>query len=83
MRACDDRLCENCYQDNERKRTALVNVSNGLPSNNIGATAAETAVKSMDRLNVCATDIRDATCMHSGHNSCVYLIVNSRSVKTY
>lgn len=45
LRACDDRLCESCYQVNERKSTSLVNVSNGLLSDNIESTAAETAVK--------------------------------------
>ena len=59
-----------------------MNVSNGLPSDNMGATAAESAVKSMDMLNVCAIDIR-VQLVCGVATIVVYLIVNSRSVKTY
>ena len=45
MRACDDRLCESCYQDNERKRAALNMNLNGLPDDNTGSTIVEAAVK--------------------------------------
>jgi hypothetical protein len=71
LRACDDRLCENCYQDNERKRNALIYVSSALPSDNRESTATETAVKSSDMVMDFATDTGDAFCMSSDYECCV------------
>jgi hypothetical protein len=61
LRACDNRLCENCYQDNERKLAALKKASNGVLN----------GLTSDSMLNGYTSIAGDATCTRSGEDCCV------------